>query len=168
MNSRSPQVREIAATPAQLRTLATREPRLFPALFDSAALGPLGRYSMLAALPGASLSLRGDGRIECRGVSLQSTDFLGALDEWWQLHRSAATSDVAEDRLPFRGLGGLPGMSRRSHQRVALARAPPDALLHGARARCTGLRSQARRCFLIEPDAAEAAARIRAWRSYGP
>ena len=103
MNSRSPQVREIAATPAQLRALAARLPRLFPALFDSTALGPLGRYSILAAAPRAALLLRGDGRLECRGVTLRSQDFLGALDEWWQSQRPAAEAEGAHSPMPFRG-----------------------------------------------------------------
>ncbi len=103
MNSRSPQVREIAATPAQLRALAARQPRLFPALFDSTALGPLGRYSILAAAPRASLLLRGDGRLECEGVSLSSADFLGALDEWWHAQRTLPAAETAPDALPFRG-----------------------------------------------------------------
>ncbi len=103
MNSRSPQVREIAATPQQLRALAARQPGLFPALFDSTALGPLGRYSVLAAAPHASLLLRGDGRLECQGVSLAAPDFLNALDEWWLSQRPAAPSDSSDTALPFRG-----------------------------------------------------------------
>ena len=103
MNSRSPQVRDIAATPGQLRALAARQPHLFPALFDSTALGPLGRYSVLAAAPRGSLLLRGDGRLECRGVRLRSPDFLGALDEWWHSERSAPFTDAAQGGLPFRG-----------------------------------------------------------------
>jgi anthranilate synthase component 1 len=103
MNSRSPQLREIAATPAQLRALAARQPRLFPALFDSTALGPLARYSVLAAAPCASLLLRGDGRLECQGVNLHSRDFLDALDEWWHSQRLAPSSEGAHGTLPFRG-----------------------------------------------------------------
>ena len=90
MSARSLQVRDISATPEQLRALAARHPERFPALFDSAATGPLGRYSVLAALPRGSLLLRGDGRLECSGVALRSGDFLGALDEWWQAERAAA------------------------------------------------------------------------------
>ena len=103
MNSRSPQVRDIAATPGQLRALAARQPHLFPALFDSTALGPLGRYSVLAAAPRASLLLRGDGRLECQGVSLRSPDFLAALDEWWHSEQSAPSGEGTQGALPFRG-----------------------------------------------------------------
>ena len=103
MSSRSLQVRDIAATPAQLRTLAARRPELFPALFDSTALGPLGRYSVLAGAPRGWLRLRGDGRLESRGVTLRSQNFLGALDEWWQSQRSTTGSERTECALPFRG-----------------------------------------------------------------
>jgi anthranilate synthase component I len=103
MNARSLQVREVPVTPAQLRALAAKNPRLFPVLFDSTAVGPLGRYSILAAAPRASLLLRGDGRLEVRGVSLGSTDFLGALDEWWAATRPAAPVPDAAAALPFRG-----------------------------------------------------------------
>ena len=45
MSARSLQVREISATPAQLRALVALHPERFPALFDSTAIGPLGRHS---------------------------------------------------------------------------------------------------------------------------
>jgi anthranilate synthase component 1 len=103
MNARSLQVREVAATPAQLRGLAAGYPQLFPALLDSTAVGPLGRHSILAAAPGASLLLRGDGRLEARGVSVRNTDFLGALDEWWAATRTAPPVDGQSAAMPFRG-----------------------------------------------------------------
>ncbi len=107
MTPRSPQVRELRSTPSQLRALAARDPSLFPALFDSTAVGPLGRYSILAAMPGASLLLRGDGRLETQGVQLRSADFLGALDEWWLSQRpNARPQDQSADaalHVPFRG-----------------------------------------------------------------
>ena len=102
MNARSPLVREVSATPAQLRRLVAREPGLFPVLYDSAALGPLGRYTMLAAQPGASLLMRGDGRLETRGVTLAQRNFLDALDEWWSAERTGPAPPGVAD-LPFRG-----------------------------------------------------------------
>ncbi|HEV7432664.1 MAG TPA: aminodeoxychorismate synthase component I [Steroidobacteraceae bacterium] len=164
MTSRSPQVREIAATPAQLRALAVRQSRLFPALFDSTALGPLGRYSILAAAPCASLILRGDGRLECQGVSLHRPDFLGALDEWWHAQRSAPSPDAG--RLPFRG-GWVVYLAYETADRIesglhlpalaadavcAMAIRVPAALIYD---------HERSRCHLMhEPDAAEAGARI--------
>jgi anthranilate synthase component I len=103
MSARSLQVREIAATPAQLRRLVTSQPATFPALYDSAAPGSLGRHTVLTALPRASLLLRGDGRLESRGVSLRSRDFLGALDEWWQAEQGGVRAGAMAAGLPFRG-----------------------------------------------------------------
>ncbi|MDE2220704.1 MAG: chorismate-binding protein, partial [Gammaproteobacteria bacterium] len=103
MDARSLQVREVAATPAQLRALVARHPGLFPALFDSTAVGPLGRYSILVAAPGASLLLRGDGKLEARGVATRNKDFLGALDEWWSSARTEPADTDATGELPFRG-----------------------------------------------------------------
>src|SRR5260221_295575 len=99
MNTRGLQVREVRATHAQLRGLAARRPRQFPVLFDIAAPGVLSRYSILAALPRASLVLRGDGRLEQHGVRLGAGTFLGALDEWWRAEHEPA--DLSG--LPFRG-----------------------------------------------------------------
>jgi anthranilate synthase component I len=103
VNARSLLVREVAATPAQLRRLVASQPETFPALFDSAAVGPLGRHSVLAALPRASLLLRGDGRLESRGVRLRSPDFLGALDEWWAAEQGSDQTEVLAGGAPFRG-----------------------------------------------------------------
>ncbi|MGH8252403.1 MAG: chorismate-binding protein, partial [Steroidobacteraceae bacterium] len=100
MNAHGPTVRELRTTPSQLRALAALNPALFPVLFDSTAVGALGRYSILACQPGASLLLRGDGRLECEGVTLHSPDFLDALDEWWRTERSDAEPLPP---LPFRG-----------------------------------------------------------------
>jgi anthranilate synthase component I len=166
MNSRSPQVREITATPAQLRSLAARQPRLFPALFDSTALGPLGRYSILAAAPRASLLLRGDGRLECQGVSLGNSEFLGALDEWWQSQRSTPGSEATDVALPFRG-GWIVYLAYETADRIesglhlpplaadrvcAMAIRVPAALVYD---------HERSRCFLaVEAGAAEAGAEV--------
>ena len=105
MSVRAPLMRELSASPAQLLWLATHRPDDFPLFLDSAASGEgvardsLGRYSILFARPQASLLLRGDGRLECQGVKLAGTDFLAALDEWWQGVRIADAGAA----LPFSG-----------------------------------------------------------------
>jgi anthranilate synthase component 1 len=164
MNSRSPQVREIAATPAQLRVLAARQSALFPALFDSAALGPLGRYSILAAAPRGSLLLRGDGRLECRGVSLHSADFLDALDEWWHSQHSAPTPEAPA--LPFRG-GWIVYLAYETADRIEqglrLPPLPADAVCAMAVRVSAALvyDHERSRCFLaLEAGAAEAGVAI--------
>ena len=172
MNARSPLVREVRSTPSQLRSLAALQPELFPALFDSTAQGPLGRYSILAALPRASLLLRGDGRLECHGVQLRSTDFLGALDEWWLAQRPDAQphAHAADAAMlpPFRGgwivylsyeLAGHvePGLrlpALPADAVCALALRVPAALIYD---------HVLQRCQLVsESDAADAAVRIEA------
>jgi anthranilate synthase component 1 len=166
MSSRSLKVRDIGATPAQLRTLAVRQPELFPALFDSTAIGPLGRYSVLAAAPEAWLRLYGDGRLESHGVSLRSQDFLAALDEWWQAENYPADSAAVQCGLPFRG-GWIVYLSYEMADRIerglhlpalpsdglcAMAVRVPAALIYDhARSSCQ---------LVVETGAAEAGARI--------
>jgi len=90
--------REVPATPAQLRWLATRRPAEFPLLLDSAAsAGALGRYSILFGLPEDSLLLRGDGRLEGRDTG--RGNFLEAFDEWWQREQQPGGGT----ELPFQG-----------------------------------------------------------------
>jgi len=97
-------VREVEATPAQLCALAAHAPEDFPVFFDSAAQGGLGRYSLLAAYPEASLTLRGDGRVQGRGLSLAATTFLPAFDAWWRSQRGQASVAPADGPdLPFTG-----------------------------------------------------------------
>ncbi len=92
----------IAATPATLQALAACAPHDFPLLLDSAADGPLSRWSMLAALPGAAIRLRGDGRMECQGVSPVG-NFLETLDAAWRREQSPPPTQSDSDRPPFRG-----------------------------------------------------------------
>jgi anthranilate synthase component I len=94
-------------------------------LFDSAANGPLGRWSILAAFPRQRLSLEADGRLCARTGSADSdaatiavdTGFLNALELAWRGERSdtsvavaaeaaafeSGSSAVAAHTLPFRG-----------------------------------------------------------------
>jgi len=106
--------REVAATAAQLRWLATHRGEDFPMFLDSAASGEgaaadaLGRYSILFARAEESLLLRGDGRLTRPDGVTSAGDFLGALDAWWLRERlpDAAGEPVSGDAagsLPFRG-----------------------------------------------------------------
>ena len=149
-------MRELPVSPERLRALAARQPKHFPVLFDSAVQGALGRYSILAALPRATLRLRGDGRLEHRGVTLHSRDFLGALDEWWQREQTAETTHPGP--VPFRGgwvvyLGyelagqievglGLPNLPAEAT--VALATRVQAALVYD---------HEQQRCFLVTEPA---------------
>jgi anthranilate synthase component 1 len=77
----------IAACPEDLRRLAYADPLAFPVLFDSAATGPLGRYSILAAYPDAALWQDGHGRLHSTGLAdshARHPGFLGCLEELWR------------------------------------------------------------------------------------
>jgi anthranilate synthase component 1 len=71
-----------------LRRLAARFPERYPVLLDSAAVGPLSRASVLAALPRAALWLDAQGRLGSEGVSVQGGTFLEALERWWLAERT--------------------------------------------------------------------------------
>jgi anthranilate synthase component I len=99
----------VTASAADLRCLAYADPVSFPVLFDSAATGPLGRFSILAAYPEAALWQDGLGRLHGEGlsVSLESrSGFLEALQEIWQ-HGAAEAGEGGEaggqQPGPFRG-----------------------------------------------------------------
>jgi anthranilate synthase component I len=91
--------RTLNVPPAVLRHLAATRPQRFPALFDSAAEGPLGRVSILAAYPRASLWLDAASRLGSEGVSAQGNGFFEALERWWL----AEQSPVSAPGLPFAG-----------------------------------------------------------------
>lgn len=78
----------IADTPARLLELHARHPERYPALLDSAATGgPLGRFSVLMAAPGARLTLSRDGKIEGPGAGGR---FCERLNSWWRDERGSA------------------------------------------------------------------------------
>jgi anthranilate synthase component 1 len=78
-------VRPIAAGPDSLRRLAYSDPQAFPVLLDSAASGPLSRYSILAAYPEATLWQDGNGQLHAAGMPLpRGRGFLSALEAAWR------------------------------------------------------------------------------------
>jgi anthranilate synthase component 1 len=84
-------VRPLPLGPTALRRLAYADPVAFPVLLDSAALGPLGRYSILAAYPQAALWQDAGGTLHVRGLDRQlqpGWGFLQALAHYWraQIH----------------------------------------------------------------------------------
>ncbi len=86
---------------ATLRTLAQLQPARHPMFFDSAAQGPLGRYSLLAGPPVASLTRDARGRLHARGVSISHEGFLDELDAWFQ--RDRISRSERPHGLPFVG-----------------------------------------------------------------
>ncbi len=104
----SPGVPLISSVPVPgevLRTLAATEPGKFPVLLDSAAQGPLARYSLLAFEPAATLSRDSRGRIAGEGLELVPGGFLDNLEAWFQReHR--ARPDGLPGLLSFPFWGG--------------------------------------------------------------
>src|SRR3974390_3361419 len=99
------QLRPVSAPCAALRQLAFQDPQRFPVLLESAAVGPLGRFTVLGAFPREVLWQDGAGRLHGSGAEAGgSTGFLAALETAWRRERQAqppAGSVLAE--LPFRG-----------------------------------------------------------------
>ncbi len=74
-------VRPVAIGDDALRRLAYSDPDSFPVLFDSAARGPLSRYSILASYPQAALWQDARGRLHASGMPAPSGGgFLAALE----------------------------------------------------------------------------------------
>jgi anthranilate synthase component I len=112
-----PLVRALAVAEDVLRGLAYSDPDSFPVLFDSAARGPLSRYSILAAYPQAALWQDSGGRLHASGMPRPAADgFLAALEACLERDRpgeprdadAPADADAPDDALgfaasPFRG-----------------------------------------------------------------
>ena len=111
MNARGLERRALAAGAADLRRLAYSDSISFPVLFDSAATGPLGRYSILAAYPEAALWQDGEGALRSYGLERSfraEHGFLSALEQLWRDGAGEAadgTCAAAADAEPgpFRG-----------------------------------------------------------------
>jgi len=75
-------------------------PSRYPMLLESAAHGTAqGRWDLLLAANGESLSLHADGSLHGGDGSAAQPDFLDALDAWWRALRLPRD----EPRWPFRG-----------------------------------------------------------------
>jgi anthranilate synthase component 1 len=98
---RAPLIERVPVTGAALRRLADKQPHTYPVFFDSAAEGPLGRYSLLAAHPAASLTRDARGLLEASGVEAPGAGFLDTLDAW--VRRDFTARDPEAKRLPFTG-----------------------------------------------------------------
>jgi anthranilate synthase component 1 len=91
----------LAVPAAVLRTLAARAPERWPVLLESAAQGPLGRYSLLVHQSSATLTRDAQGRVEARGTELLPGGFLDNLAAWYA--REARPDHVRDKPLPFTG-----------------------------------------------------------------
>src|SRR6185312_11502954 len=137
-------VRELDAPPTVLRRLAAERPDRYPMLLESVAPGPLGRVSLLLALPRAALWLDRQGRLGAsEGVPCEG-GFLESLEQWWLAERVSWASETVPD-VPFAGgwalfLGYEMAQEIEPHLALPVARYPwrafalrtPCALAHVA------------------------------------
>ncbi|TKR32935.1 aminodeoxychorismate synthase component I [Luteimonas gilva] len=83
-----------------LLALHRHAPSRYPLLLESAASGTAqGRWDLLLAASGESLTLHRDGKTRCGDGSAAGEDFLAALDEAWRRERISRE----EPRWPFHG-----------------------------------------------------------------
>src|SRR5262245_61595492 len=94
-------VRSLVLERDALLALHARAPQEYPALFESVAAGTaVGRFDILFAAPGATLTLRADGTLASSDASLPSAaGFLATLDRWWSAERAVGLPP----ELPFHG-----------------------------------------------------------------
>ncbi len=98
MDSRAPLITTVAVPGSALRTLAALQPERYPVLFDSAAEGPLARFSLLAAAPRAALWRDTDGNLGTSGFTARHGGFLDELEDWTRREGAPRT---AVHGLPF-------------------------------------------------------------------
>ena len=101
MASGVPLISSVPVPGEVLRTLAATRPEQFPVLLDSAAQGPLARYSLLAFEPTAGLYRDSRGKITGERQSPVPGGFLDNLEAWFQREHRARPTGLAE--LPFIG-----------------------------------------------------------------
>ncbi|MEO8309181.1 MAG: aminodeoxychorismate synthase component I [Pseudomonadota bacterium] len=95
-------VEPVALTPHTLLALASRWPERYPVLLDSAAQGALSHFSMLAALPRATLTMDAAGHLHGFGRDTSSDQgFLTTLEQLW--NQAAKDAPVRPSHLPFAG-----------------------------------------------------------------
>jgi len=102
---RAPLISEVAVPGDALRTLAATRAAEYPVMLDSAAQGPLARFSVLCAAPQAALWRDSSGVLASSGYTCGSGGFLDNLETWY---RRAAPTVVrgaagAKKLLPFCG-----------------------------------------------------------------
>lgn len=100
MSAPQVQVEPIALAPGALLALASRWPGRYPVLLDSAAQGAHSHFSMLAALPRATLTMDAAGKLH-GPQSPPSGGFMPALEQLWK--EAAQDAPARPSQLPFAG-----------------------------------------------------------------
>jgi len=128
VDARAPLVSAVPVSSAALRTLAATRADRYPVFFDSAAEGPLARYSVLAAEPRATLFRDAAGRLHGQGMTPGEGGFFDNLEAWYR--RESVTP--AQKSLPFLGgwlvyLGYEVAAEIESHLHLPAASTPYSA-----------------------------------------
>jgi anthranilate synthase component 1 len=103
VDARAPLITAVPVSGASLRTLAATQPQRYPVFFDSAAIGPLAHYSLLAGEPRAALFRDAQGRLSGQGMTPAAGGFLDNLESWYRNEAQAAMPDSLAKPLPFLG-----------------------------------------------------------------
>jgi anthranilate synthase component I len=102
-DARAPLITAVPVPGSTLRTLAARKAASYPVFFDSAAEGPLARYSLLGGLPRAALYRDADGSLAGEGMTPGAGGFLDNLEQWF---RDESMTKAAEAKKPLPFIGG--------------------------------------------------------------
>jgi anthranilate synthase component I len=132
VDSRAPLISVVPVKGAHLRALAASHPAKYPVLFDSAASGPLARFSLLTAAPRAALWRDSTGLLGSSGVRITTGGFLDNLEAWYRAECVSSSDDRAKVSLPFVDgwivyLGYEVAAEIERHLTLPLARAPLSA-----------------------------------------
>jgi len=98
VDARAPLISIVPVSGLALRNLADRHPNRFPVLLDSAAQGPLARFTLLTGTPRAALWRDANGRVDASLVTLSGGGFLDELEAWCARERAAP---ALPKTLPF-------------------------------------------------------------------
>jgi len=102
VDSRAPLITMVQVSGAALRSLAADHAARYPVFFDSAASGPLAKYSMLASEPTAALFRDGDGKLSANHREIIAGGFLDNLEAWYR-DEASAPAPAGHPTLPFLG-----------------------------------------------------------------
>jgi anthranilate synthase component 1 len=128
VENRAPLITAVPVSSATLRTLAATCADRYPVLFDSAADGPLARYSVLAGPPRAALYRDALGGLHGHGITPGAGGFFDNLEAWFRREKV----QVSGKPLPFLGgwfvyLGYEVAAEIESHLQLPVADVPYSA-----------------------------------------
>jgi anthranilate synthase component I len=102
VEARAPLITAVPVTGESLGILASGLATRYPLFFDSAAEGPLARFSVLAAMPRAALIRDAHGVLSGQGMTPGPGAFLDSLEAWF-LREREVQRDAVPKPLPFVG-----------------------------------------------------------------